>query len=547
MSTSASPKLAESTAVNEAVKARMAPKQAAQAAPVDITANPVAKIVFNPEAAPEERSRQVGALLSPDLAEECKASIKQLEAYKEYLAQQRTLMQRKLIELSSTTVFAKMKQTFSDMNKGVLDFREMIRPLVDNLDALYTLRTAGDNVVLDTFAEIEEDRKREADWDHRTSEIQSETRQITSDKEMLERDIAKLKTQTGLFGGIKKSAQAEIAAKELLIAKRMEGLKTCRDQTLAIIAEKAAQDAKQGKFKAEKDQVRKMLDISGPEHVKRVEGIIKAALDYIDKSQVTVSQLRDELGGIEGQADKLVKINSQMITVVAILDKGIDLACTANKEKVQALSTAKEGEDTLARLERERKKNDFERHVTALLDSGRGTKKTVADLEKDAVDANTFHDALGKQNVNLRELSSDGIASVATSLNTTIQALNNSALNEASESVRDSMRAMNAVTDDVANKEVIRQALQVDEASKRIMEKVQSMSNIAESLQAANKLREDGLSNIQSRLGELNDVTATVRARLQESIGMDAKDPGTAAASAAPKPVDDKEITFGQI
>ncbi len=239
MSTSASPKLAESTAVNEAVKARIAPKQATQVAPVDITANPVAKIVFNPEAAPEERSRQVGALLSPDLAEECKASIKQLEAYKEYLAQQRTLMQRKLIQLSSTTVFAKMKQTFADMNKGVLDFRERIRPLVDNLDALYTLRTAGDNVVLDTFAEIEEDRKREADWDHRTSEIQSEARQIASDKEVLERDIAKLKTQTGMFGGIKKSAQAEIAAKELMIAKRIEGLKSCRDKATAIIAEKA--------------------------------------------------------------------------------------------------------------------------------------------------------------------------------------------------------------------------------------------------------------------------------------------------------------------
>ena len=63
MSTFASPKAAESTAVNEALKARLAPKQAPQAAPVDITANPVAKIVFNPEATPEERSRQVGALL----------------------------------------------------------------------------------------------------------------------------------------------------------------------------------------------------------------------------------------------------------------------------------------------------------------------------------------------------------------------------------------------------------------------------------------------------------------------------------------------------
>jgi uncharacterized phage infection (PIP) family protein YhgE len=547
MTTTVSPKLAESTAVNEAVKARMAPKQAAQAAPIDITANPVAKIVFNPEAAPEARSRQIAALLSPEFAEECKASIKQLEAYKEYLAQQRTLMQRRLIELSSTTVFSKMKQTFGDMNKGVLDFREMIRPLVDNLDALYTLRTAGDNVVLDTFAEIEEDRKREADWDRRTSDADSEIRRISSDKQMLERDIAKLKTQTGMFGGIKRSAQAEIAAKELLIARGVDGLKACREKVVAIVAEKAEHDAKEGKFKAEKDQVRAMLDISGPEHVKRVEGIIKAALDYIDKSQVTVSELRDELGGIEGQADKLVKINSQMITVVAILDKGIDLATTTNKDKVQALSTGREGEDTLARLERERSKNDFERHVTALLDSGRSTKKTVADLEKDAVSASTFHDALGKQNVNLRELSSDGIASVATSLNTTIQALNNSALNEASESVRDSMRAMNAVTDDVANKEVIRQALQLDDTSRQIVEKIESMSSIAESLQAANKLREDGLSNIQSRLGELNDVTAAVRARLQESIGMDAKGPGASAAAAAPAPVDDKEITFGQI
>jgi uncharacterized phage infection (PIP) family protein YhgE len=456
-------------------------------------------------------------------------------------------MQRRLIELSSTTVFSKMKQTFADMNKGVLDFRGMIRPLVDNLDALYTLRTAGDNVVLDTFAEIEEDRKREADWDRRTSDADAEIRRITTYKEMLERDIAKLKTQTGLFGGIKKSAQAEISAKELLLAQRVDGLKACRDQVFAIVAEKAEHDAKEGKFKAEKDQIRAMLDISGPEHVKRVEGIIRAALDYIDKSQVTVSELRDELGGIEGQADKLVKINSQMITVVAILDKGIDLATTANKDKVQGLSTAREGEDTLARLERERNKNDFERHVTALLDSGRSTKKTVADLERDAVSASTFHDALGKQNVNLRELSSDGIASVATSLNTTIQALNNSALNEASESVRDSMRAMNAVTDDVANKEVIRQALQLDESSRQIVEKIESMSSIAESLQAANKLREDGLSNIQSRLGELNDVTAAVRARLQESIGMDAKGPVASAASAAPKPVDDKEITFGQI
>ncbi len=325
-----------------------------------------------------------------------------------------------------------------------------------------------------------------------------------------------------MFGGIKKSAQAEIAAKELLIAKQIEALEDLSRQGAGDHRRrKAEHDAKQGKFKAEKDP--------GPQDARHLRPRARQARRGHHQGRARLhrqsprSRSRScatSLGGIEGQADKLVKINSQMITVVADPRQGHRPRLHGQQgEGPGAVDAERTARITLGRLERERKKNDFERHVTALLDSGRGTKKTVADLEKDAVDANTFHDALGKQNVNLRELSSDGIASVATSLNTTIQALNNSALNEASESVRDSMRAMNAVTDDVANKEVIRQALQVDEASKRIVEKVESMSNIAESLQAANKLREDGLSNIQSRLGELSDVTATVRARLQESIG----------------------------
>jgi hypothetical protein len=546
MSTPApSAKLAATPAVNEAIQARIAPKAAVVQA-IDPKSNPVAQIV-SAEMKPEQKSQEIAAFLSPETHEAAKESIKWLESYKEYLAQQRTLMQRKLIELSSTTVFAKMNKTFGDMNQGVLDFREMMRPLVENLDALYTLRTAGQGVVLDTFAEIAEDRKKEDDWARRNGELKSEVQQIASDKDKLEREIAVLKTQTGIFGGIKKSAAAQIAEKEHIIQSRLADLQAIRDKAAAIVAEQTEHDAKQGKFKAEKDQVRKMLDISGPEHVKRVEAIIQAALDYIDKSQVTVAELRGELSDIDDQADKLVRVNGQMTTVVAILDKGIDIATASNKAKVQTLSVVPADEDTLGRVERERKKNDLERHVTALVDSGVGTKKTVSDLEKDAVNANMFHDAVGKQIVNIRELSSDGIASIATSLNTSIQALNNSALNEASEGVRDSMREMNKVNDGVMNKEVIRSALQLDDTSKRIIEKIDSLSNIGASLQAANKLREDGLSSIAKSLSQLNDVTTTVRSHLQESIGMDAKNAGVVATEKAKPAAMAEESPFGNL
>jgi hypothetical protein len=547
MSTPASSaKLAATPAVNEAIQARIAPKVAVAQA-IDPKSNPVAQII-SAEMKPEQKSQEIATFLSPETHEAAKESIKSLESYKEYLAQHRTLMQRKLIELSSTTVFAKMNKTFGDMNQGVLDFREMMRPLVENLEALYTLRTAGQGVVLDTFAEIADDRKKEKDWSRRNGDLKSEVQQISSDKDKLEREIAVLKTHTGMFGGIKKSALAQIAEKEHIIQTRLADLQKVRDKAAVIVAEQTEHDAKQGKYKAEKDQVRKMLDISGPEHVKRVEAIIKAALDYIDKSQVTVAELRGELSDIDDQADKLVRVNGQMTTVVAILDKGIDIATASNKAKVQTLSVVPADEDTLGRVERERRKNDLERHVTALVDSGVGTKKTVSDLEKDAVNANMFHDAVGKQIVNIRELSSDGIASIATSLNTSIQALNNSALNEASEGVRDSMREMNKVNDSVLNKEVIRSALQLDDTSKRIIEKIDSLSNIGESLQAANKLREDGLNSIAKSLSQLNDVTTTVRSHLQESIGMDAKSAGVAAVTEKAKPAAmEKESPFGNL
>jgi len=540
-----SAKLAATPAVNEAIQARIAPKVAVVQA-IDPKSNPVAQIV-SAAMKPEQKSQEIAAFLSPETHEAAKESIKWLESYKEYLAQQRTLMQRKLIELSSTTVFAKMNKTFGDMNQGVLDFREMMRPLVENLEALYTLRTAGQGVVLDTFAEIAEDRKKEDDWARRNGDLKNEVQQIASDKDKLEREIAVLKTQTGIFGGVKKSAAAQIAEKEHIIQTRLADLATIRDKAAVIVAEQTEHDSKQGKYKAEKDQVRKMLDISGPEHVKRVEAIIQAALDYIDKSQVTVAELRGELSDIDDQADKLVRVNGQMTTVVAILDKGIDIATANSKAKVQTLTVVPTDEDTLGRVERERKKNDIERHITALVDSGIGTKKTVSDLEKDAVNANMFHDAVGKQIVNIRELSSDGIASIATSLNTSIQALNNSALNEASEGVRDSMREMNKVNDGVMNKEVIRSALQLDDTSKRIIEKIDSLSNIGASLQAANKLREDGLSSIAKSLSQLNDVTTTVRSHLQESIGMDAKAAGAVVTEKAKPAAMAEESPFGNL
>jgi len=286
------------------------------------------------------------------------------------------------------------------------------------------------------------------------------------------------------------------------------------------VAEQKDYEEKHGADKETKDKLRKMLDISGEEYIKKMEKVIQDALDFIDTSKHDVGELREELGDLDEQAAQQIRINGQLKLVTAILDKGIDKAQENNIGKVKSLAIAPEGEDMLSQVTRTQKKNDIERFVAALKGTSTSVKGTVSALTDDAISANNFSQIVADQRINIQELHSEGIASVTSNLSQTINAFNAAALNEGAENARQAMFDMNVVTDKIRNQSVINSAMTVENVEKRVIERISSLSSITDALDVANKLSSKGMSSLAQRLQELNKVNDEAMAKLQTNIGI---------------------------
>src|SRR5580692_3372906 len=98
----------------------------------DISANPIAKVVLDPAL---NDSAKVAALTHTITAE----TLKDVQTFSTYLAQRRTLAQRRLLELTSTTAFPKLQSVIGRLQNGVVDFDNMMQPMTDDLQAAFDL------------------------------------------------------------------------------------------------------------------------------------------------------------------------------------------------------------------------------------------------------------------------------------------------------------------------------------------------------------------------------------------------------------------------
>lgn len=497
--------------VAEQPRAKIQAKQV-EAPRADMSTNQIAKIALNPNERDDAKVQTLAKTIDAK-------TLRDLQAFSAYIAETRTLAQRRLLELTSTTAFSRLQSVIGGLQGGVVDFDDMMRPMTDDLEAAFVLRT--NNQMNNAIRQIKEDVAKEAEWQTERERIAAETATIAITERTLNADVARLGQDTNWWGNVKGASLRAIEAKNLeLQALAPRRTKLAADAT-KVDDEQREYEARTGEYKKQKERLRRMLDL-GPGYVKRVEDIVKKAISFIDDSSREVGAVRGEFDELETQAGNVLKANAQMVRVTAILDKGIDGANELHKNKVKALSVVPPNEDTLAAVTRTQEKNDVERFVTALSETSTSTKKNVTALQEDAVTANTFSDGVMRQQTNLRELHGDGIASITTNLNMALQAFNMAALTEAGNNAWQAMGDMNKVTNRIRDNQVVQSAMQLDDTNRRIIEKFDSLSGISTALQEANKLRADGISNIASSLKELQEKTDEVGRSLQVSIGMDA-------------------------
>lgn len=508
--------LKTSSVLNEALRAKIQPQQ--EVKQIDITSNPIAKIVLDPKLEPEQRVVQLAIALTPETEAEQVVQRKALEETREFIASKRAAAARKQIKLASTTIFAKVKQVIGGMQQGVVNFDNTMQPMTDDLQVIFDLRTSGK--MNQTVANISNDRIVEADWEKRHQTIDQKTASINSDVKHINKEIALLECDKNMFGSVKKSAVQQIVLKQEQLKTLQEEMDEQKKLYDALTAEQKDYDEKHGEDKETKDKLRKMLDISGDEYIKKMEKVITDALAFIDTSKKDVGELREELGDLDEQAANQIRINGQLKLVTAILDKGIDKAQETNIGKVKSLANAPENEDMLSQVTRTQKKNDIERFVAALKGTSTSVKGTVSALTDDAISANNFSQIVADQRINIQELHSEGIASVTSNLSQTINAFNAAALNEGAENARQAMFDMNTVTDKIRNQSVINSAMTVENTEKRVIERINSLSSVTEALDTANKLSSQGMSSLAQRLAELAKANDEAQQKLQTNIGI---------------------------
>jgi hypothetical protein len=139
------------------------------------------------------------------------------------------------------------------------------------------------------------------------------------------------------------------------------------------------------------------------------------------------------------------------------------------------------------------------------------------------------------------------VAGVADQLSTVLQAISAAALGESSEMARLSLERMNAKTQDLSQKEVIRLALGTHAQNTELTKALKDLEQYGEVVRTATTITREGLKETKDLLGKLEDAARSVQDDVKESIAVAAdvlaggeesgsQAVGEALPSSAPRP-----------
>jgi hypothetical protein len=525
--TAAAPKLSE--VLNDAVRARIAPKIAVLDTPNDVpSSNAFYKVMFDPNLDPDAKKAAVIKLLVfPGSKEESRAAIKEYNAFESYMQSVREKMATRIIELQDTDTFSILQDVINNLNNQLLDFEKQMQPLTDITDAIYTLRS--NDKTLDVYREIQNDKDREEKEKALKAEQEKKLAEATDKIRALmhkNSDLSEEKSFFG-FGGITKEARQSIARNEL----ELQESKASLDR---LTIEAAALDAKSenapGEFANEKAKLRELLDLTSSEHKDRQEKLVKCALDFITSAKRDIGEVRTHLEKMNGTVETLLDNNTKMTGVYGILQEGIEDAQKVNLEQQKVLAVIPEGERSISKITREENKMVMDDHIRLLDNAIRNTTEASTDLTTQTIRVKGMKDANEATLETTRKLHTQGVAGIADRLSSTLQAVSNAALGESSTAAKDTLRHMDEITNKISQRESIRVAMGVKEINNDLKLALDNLGSYGEVQRAANSITRDGISEIRDNLAKIKAAASATQKDLHDSFAL---------ASENTRPVDD--------
>ncbi len=508
----------------------------------DIASNPIYKIMFAEANKTDEAKRaELHEVFKFVSKADMREHMKELESFLEYLSNVREDMATDIIKLTDTDAIPELQKTIEGFNNDLLQFDEAMKPLTEILDAIYDLNNNG--VMYDTFTEIRQDKEREAELKKQQDAANQQFENINFHIRQINKEMATLGEDRALFGygNVKKASREAIARKQQDLTEADNELTALQESLKSLNA--THQD--EGKFAAQKAKLRGFLDLSTDKSRDQQKLVVETALNFVKTAKTRVGSVREHLGRLNNQVDNLFDANTNMTTVIAVLNEGIKDAEKSNQDIRSGLMAPAENEDTLAKVQREQKQMDLNQYIETLDNAARDTMTTYADLTSQTLRIKTMKDANVSQMAKAKAMHTQGIAGVADRLSVSLQAVGAAALAQSAAIAKDNMMRMQDRTNMIAQKESIRVATGVNESTQDVIKALEDLGTYGEVAKTATDITRKGLSEMRDKLEELKSLAKDTQDVIHDSIAVAAevgaggttkREMGKTTTSTAPNP-----------
>ncbi len=492
----------------------------------NIGANTFYKIMFSEELELEGKKQEVAKSLTyAENKEESLARLKEFEVFKAFLQEQRTQMASAIIELTDSDAFAELQSTYMGFNDALLEFEDSMKPLTDILDAVYSVRMAGDEAGYNIFKQIKDDKAAEEAFTQLRTEQDSQFQNLANEINSTNNDIITLeqdKTWFG-FGNIRQNAREEIARKRTDIDAAKEGLSTLEVEIQEASTQEEARLQDASKFAKEKEKLRELLDLTSDEHKGRQRALIDSARNFIHTTKTRTLSVKGHLEGMSGQIRNLANANGQMTDIYSVMSEAEIDALKNNERLHDTFSQAAEGETSLHARSRERKKEGVGEYVQAVRVSSVGTTTTLADLSDQMNGIKAMKDANNLQVYKTELLSTSGIAGVADNLVKVVQGVSGAALNEAAEMAYGTLKNMKDQTRVIEAQEALSAAMGVKDENDKLESVIESLAQTQDVYDQSRELYQEGVKENLKIVDMLSKQAKELQDSFKKSVAVDAE------------------------
>lgn len=485
--------------------------------------NVFAQIMLNQELSPEaKRDAFVRELsFSKDATkEQNRARLEAFSAFKEYLQEQRKILNREGIKLQDTEAFAELQAVVDEMTRASLEFQDRAKPLIDVLAAVFEIRK--NDKIPDVYKEIQRDKEWAEEQENKLKAQQEELRLLMEQADDLERQKAQLSAEKSFFGfgPTKKTALARIAEIDAVEVTRVKH--EISDTVSKIDAQKATiesgRDPEHPELAEQKRVLREFLDLTKDENRERQRALIDAAVQYVDTSDTRLKSVLGTLERLGKHAEVLADTNGILKNMHLIMDESLKEVAQKNESTKKELESGGSEESSIARMTRENKLQEINEFISRADDHSVDVANSIGGLTKHAVQIQAYKDTIRNESGSTKRLHLEGVSQMGEQLMSVISAISAAATSESRSVAANNFARMAAQNQTIIAQEVVRNATNVDLEAQQISRLVGELQDYGDVLKASSDIAQEGYSRMRETIGAIRKVSGAVQGAINDLV-----------------------------